>query len=153
VADRIITTLKREMQSGDGPVLKHAEKGGSDRPPSPAMKRFAMSLAREKRLHLPRGYATSAVVFRKILEAHAPKKDNKGGKDGTGNGVNKPPSAAQLSYAKNIAEADGIEIPDEARTTSAAMSAWIEQRRGKTGKKGRAKPRRAQGNESVSARH
>ncbi|WP_300582616.1 hypothetical protein, partial [Marivita sp.] len=63
------------------------------------------------------------------------------------------PSSAQLSYAKNIAQADGIAIPDEARTTSAAMSAWIEQRRGKTGKKGRTKPRRARDNESVSARH
>jgi DNA topoisomerase-3 len=153
VADRIITTLKRELQNGDGPVLKHAPNGGGDRPPTQAMKRFAMSLAREKRLHLPRGYATSAAVCRTFLEAHAPKKDNEGGTNGTGNSVNKPPSSAQLSYAKNIAQADGIEIPDEARTTSAAMSVWIEQRRGKTGKKGRTKPRRAQGNESVSARH
>ena len=145
VADRIIATLKREAQSGDGFVLKHAAKGGGDRAPTPAMKRFALSLAREKRLHLPRGYATSASVCRAFLEAHAPTKDKDGNAGGEGNGATKPPSPAQLSYAKNIAQADGIEIPDEAWKSSAAMSSWIEQRRGKKGKKGRAKPRRAKG--------
>jgi DNA topoisomerase-3 len=143
VANRIIATLKHEAQSGDGPVLKHAEKGGGDRPPTPAMKRFAVSLAREKRLHLPRGYATSASVCRAFLEAHAPTKDKDGSPDGKGNGADKPLTTAQLSYAKNIAQADGIEIPDEARKSSAAMSSWIEQQRGKKGRKGRAKPRSA----------
>jgi DNA topoisomerase-3 len=122
VADRIITKLKREAQCGDSPVLKHAAKDGGDLPPTPAMKRFAVSLARKKRLRLPQGYATSAAVCRTFLETHAPNKDKDGGAGGTGNSINKPPSPAQLSYAKNIAQADGIEIPDEARMTSAAMS-------------------------------
>lgn len=133
VADRIITKLKTEVQNGDGPILKtNAGKGGSDRPPTPAMKRFAMSIAREKQLHLPRGYATSIDVCRAFLEAHAPKKP----KDGSVASGDKPPSAAQLDYAKNIAEADGIAIPAAAMVSSAAMSNWIEKQRGK--KRGKA---------------
>lgn len=113
VADRIITTLKREAQSGDGPILKHGTKGAGDRPPTPAMKRFAVSLAREKGLHLPRGYATSAAVCRAFLEAHAPKKNKEGSSGGAINAASKPPSPAQLSYAGNIARTDGVEIPEE----------------------------------------
>ena len=133
VADRIITKLKSEAQSGDGPILKsHTGKGGPDRPPTPAMKRFAMSLAREKQLHLPRDYATSIDVCRAFLEAHAPKKP----KDGSAASGDKPPNAAQLAYAKNIAQADGITIPAAAIASSTAMSNWIEKQRGK--KRGKA---------------
>ncbi len=108
VADRIITNLKTKARTGDGTILKsHAAKDGSDRPPTPAMKRFAVSIAREKRLHLPRGYATSSAVCRAFLEAHAP---GKPGDVSAGSG-DKPPRAAQLAYAKNIAQADGITIP------------------------------------------
>ena len=91
------------------------------------MKRFAISLAREKQLHLPRGYATSIDVCRAFLEAHAPKKP----KDGSTASGDKPPSAAQLAYAKNIAQADGITIPAAAMASSTAMSNWIEKQRGK----------------------
>lgn len=128
VADRIITKLKSEAQSGDGPILKsQTGKGGPDHPPTPAMKRFAMSLAREKQLHLPRDYATSIDVCRAFLEAHAPKKP----KDGSAASGHKPPSAAQLAYAKNIAQVDEITIPAAAIASSTAMSNWIEKQRGK----------------------
>ena len=133
VADRIITKLKSEAQSGDGPIFKsHTGKGVPDRPPTPAMKRFAMSLAREKQLHLPPDYATSIDVCRAFLEAHAPKQQ----KDGSAASVDKPPSAAQLAYAKNIAKADGITIAAAAMATTSTMSNWIEKQRGK--KRGKA---------------
>lgn len=144
VADRIITKLKSEGERGNGPILKsHAAKGGPDRPPTAAMKRFAMSLAREKNLHLPRGYATSMDVCRTFLEAHAPKKP----KDGTTvygshKSAAKPPSAAQLAYAKSIAQADGIEIPAAATSCATAMSKWIEKQRGT--KRPKAAPRARQ---------
>lgn len=133
VADRIITKLKTEAQTGDRPFLKsHAAKGGSDRPPTPAMKRFAMSIAREKRLDLPRGYATSTDVCRAFLETHSLKKS----KDGSAGSGDKPPSAAQLAYAKNIAQADGITVLPAAMASSAAMSNWIEKQRGRIRGKG-----------------
>ena len=47
---------------------------GGPRPPTPAMKRFALALARQKRVPLPPGYAASAAVCRAFLDQHAPKK-------------------------------------------------------------------------------
>jgi DNA topoisomerase-3 len=134
VADRIITKLKSEAESGNGPILKsHTAQGDTDRPPTPAMKRFAMSLAREKRLHLPRGYAKSIDVCRAFLEAHAPDKS----KNPSTTSVERPPSSAQLAYSKNIAETDGIAIPVVAMASAAAMSSWIEKQRGKKRSKAR----------------
>jgi DNA topoisomerase-3 len=42
---------------------------------------------------------------------------------------------AQLLYAKKIAQGKGLIIPDEAKTNSATMSAWINSNRGKTRRK------------------
>jgi len=42
----------------------------------------------------------------------------------------KPVSPAQLLYAKKIAQGKGLIIPDEAKASSAAMSAWIDSNRG-----------------------
>ena len=44
--------------------------------------------------------------------------------------VSKPVSPAQLLYAKKIAQGKGLVIPDEAKASSAAMSAWIDSNRG-----------------------
>ena len=41
----------------------------------------------------------------------------------------KPVSPAQLLYAKKIAQGKGLVIPDEAKASSAAMSAWIDSNR------------------------
>ena len=41
-----------------------------------------------------------------------------------------PASAAQLLYAKKIAQRKGIVIPDESKANSTAMSAWIDSNRG-----------------------
>jgi DNA topoisomerase-3 len=48
--------------------------GGGERPPTPAMKRYAESLARQKRIGLPAGYATSGAACRAFLQQHAPQK-------------------------------------------------------------------------------
>jgi hypothetical protein len=41
----------------------------------------------------------------------------------------KPVTPAQLLYAKKLAQGKGLIIPDDARTNSAAMSAWIDKNR------------------------
>ena len=91
------------------------------------MKRFADSLAQQKGIKPPPGYKTSISICRKFLNEHAPKKA-----DGevTGNNEPKPASPAQLLYPKKIAQGKGLIIPDEAKASSAAMSAWIDSNQG-----------------------
>jgi DNA topoisomerase-3 len=47
----------------------------------------------------------------------------------------KPVSPAQLLYAKKIAQRKGLIIPDDAKTNSATMFAWIDSNRNKTRRK------------------
>ena len=92
------------------------------------MKRFAVAISRQKRVSLPAGYATSGSICRAFLQLHAPKKTDKvsGGEMGL-----KPASPAQLSFAEKIAHERGIVIPDKAKASSSAMSAWISTNQGK----------------------
>ena len=99
------------------------------------MKRFADSLSRQKGIKPPTGYKTSISICRKFLSEHAPKKAD-------GETVEKldtkPVSPEQLLYAKKIAQGKGLIIPDEAKFSSAVISAWIESSHGtKLRKRGR----------------
>src|SRR6202040_3735252 len=96
--------------------------GAAAYPPTPAMRRFAESLSRQKRIKPPPGYKTSISICRKFLSEHAPKKADG---ETAGRLDPKPVSPAQLLYAKKIAQGKGLIIPDDARASSAAMSAWI----------------------------
>lgn len=73
-ASRIIGRLQQGVRSIDPALLgggAPGKSGGPDKPPTPAMKRFAESLARQKGLKPPRGYATSGRICRAFLDAHA----------------------------------------------------------------------------------
>ena len=132
VAERIINKLKEGATVGVPSLLGSAGGNGTATyPPTPAMKRFADSLVRQKRIKPPPGYKTSISICRKFLSEHAPKKS---GGETTSLGL-KPVSAAQLLYAKKLAQGKGLIIPDDARTNSAAMSAWIDTNRGKRRRK------------------
>jgi DNA topoisomerase-3 len=123
VAQRIIGKLKEGAANGGLPSLGGAVgHGAASYPPTPAMKRFADSLIRQKGIKPPAGYKTSISICRKFLSQHAPKKV-----DGETLGTNEPEavSPAQMLYAKKIAQGKGLVIPDEAKANSAAMSAWI----------------------------
>src|SRR5437588_1354466 len=111
---------------GGSPLLDAAVGVGPGTfPPTPAMKRFADSLARQKGIKPLPGYRTSISICRKFLNEHAPKKA-----DGETPGKLEPkPVPAQLLYAKKIAQGKGLVIPDEAKANSAAMSAWIDSNR------------------------
>src|SRR5450631_2534122 len=130
VAQRIIGKLKEGAAAG-GPPLLGASVGNdaSAYPPTPAMKRFANSLSRQKGIKPPPGYKTSISICRKFLSEHASKTADG---ETAGKLDPKPVSPAQLLYAKKIAQGKGIIIPDDAKTNSAAMSAWIDSNRGKT---------------------
>ncbi|MDB5649548.1 MAG: topoisomerase, partial [Hyphomicrobiales bacterium] len=124
VARRIIGKLKEGGPAG-GPPLPGAAFGGAvgERPPTPAMKRFADSIARQKRIKPPPGYTKSGSICRAFLQQYAPKKAV-----GETAGEHGPTTAgpAQVLFAEKIAQEKGFVIPDEAKANSVAMSAWIE---------------------------
>jgi len=136
VAQRIIGKLK-EGAAAEGVHLLGAAGGNGAvaYPPTPAMTRFADSLVRQKGIKPPPGYKTSISICRKFLNEHAPKKPDGGT---AGKHEPKPVSPAQLLYAKKIAQGKGLIIPDEAKASSAVMSAWIDSNRG-TKRRGRSR--------------
>jgi DNA topoisomerase-3 len=138
VAERIIARLKDHAAAG-GPALLDAGSGAAAYPPTPAMKRFADSLGRQKGIKPPPGYKTSISICRKFLNQHAPKKADG---EAAGKLDPKPVSPAQLLYASKIAQSKDLIVPDDAKSSSAAMSAWIDANRGA---KRRRKFRRAPG--------
>jgi DNA topoisomerase III len=123
VAQRIIGKLKNGGATPDGsPLLGAAVSNGpAAYPPTPAMKRFADALARQKGIKPPPGYKTSISVCSAFLKEHAPKASEKPD--------SKPVSPAQMLYAKKIAQGKGNVIPEEAKASSAAMSQWIDSNR------------------------
>jgi DNA topoisomerase-3 len=127
VAQRIIGKLVEGPPGGVSPLLGFASDGaGGGRPPTPAMKRFADSIACQKGIKPPAGYTKSGSVCRAFLEKHAPKKaEGVDGKTMGGAGV-RPVSPAQLKFAESISREKGVAIPDEAKTSSSAMSVWID---------------------------
>ena len=103
--------------------------------PTPAMKRFADSLVRQKGIKPPPGYNTSISICRKFLSEHAPDKVEG---ETLGKLNSKPVSPPQMLYAKKIAQGKGIVVPEEAKANSAAMSAWMNSNRSaKRRKRGR----------------
>jgi DNA topoisomerase-3 len=133
VAERIISKLKEGATAGGPSLLGSAGGNGTATyPPTPAMKRFADSLVRQKGIKPPPGYKTSISICRKFLSEHAPKKPDG---ETVGKLDPKPASPAQLLYAKKLAQGKGLIIPDDATTNSAAISAWIDANRDKKRRK------------------
>jgi DNA topoisomerase-3 len=78
VAQRIIGKLKDGAPAGGPPLLGAAVNGDAgDRPPTPAMKRFADSVARQKGIKPPPGYTKSGSICRAFLDRHAPKESRR----------------------------------------------------------------------------
>src|SRR5882757_537664 len=77
VAQRIIGKLKDGGEAGGLPSWGAAAgEGPRAYPPTPAMKRFADSFARQRGIKPPAGYKTSISICRKFLNEHVPKKAN-----------------------------------------------------------------------------
>ena len=75
VALRIIAKLKDGTSEGLHPMFGAASLGGvGERPPTPAMRRYAITIARQKRIKLPAGYGVTGSICRGFLEQHAPQK-------------------------------------------------------------------------------
>ena len=75
VALRIIGKLKNGAPAAGTSLVGSGFGGaGGNRPPTPAMKRFAVTISRQKRVSLPAGYATSGSICRAFLQEHSPRK-------------------------------------------------------------------------------
>ena len=76
-AQRIIGRLVAGADAGDGArvtALLGGKNGeGQVRPPTPAMRRYVDSLARQNRVTPPAGYAKSGAICRAFLDQHSPK--------------------------------------------------------------------------------
>ena len=153
VAQRIIGKIVEGPPGGVSPSLGFGSDGdGGPRAPTTAMKRFADGIARRKGIRPPAGYTKSGSICRAFLEQHAPRKA--GGVDGKSiaNPGTKPPSAAQLSYAGKIAREQDLALTDEAKASSAALSAWIDNNQGvKPGKSHRKTGERRPGSAAANA--
>src|SRR4029077_12421847 len=113
VAQRIIGKLQEGAAAGGPPLLGAAIAGDAgSRPPTPAMKRFADSIAHQKCIKPPPGYATSGSICRAFLNQHAPKKSDT---ETPGASGAKPASPAQMIFAEKIAQDKGIVVPDKAK--------------------------------------
>jgi DNA topoisomerase III len=127
VAQRIIGKLKDGAAAGGPPLLGAAVGNGpAANPPTPAMKRFADTLARQKGIKPPPGYKTSISICSAFLKEHAPKRAEGEASEKLDS---KPVSSSQMFYAKKIAQEKGVVIPEQAKANSAAMSAWIDSNR------------------------
>ncbi len=76
-ASRIIGRLTERAASGAAPLVAASSASGPagpDRPPTPAMKAYVVSLAKEKGRKPPRGYASSGAICRAFLDQHAGRK-------------------------------------------------------------------------------
>ena len=84
-----------------------------DRPPTPAMVAFAVSLAERKGVRLPRGCRSSSSVCRSFLDTHAgPRKPEHESE----RGAPRTPSEAMVRYARSLAEQQGVACPPEVET-------------------------------------
>ena len=75
---RIIGRLTEHAASGTEPLVAVSYSGlspaGPERPPTPAMKAYVVSLAQQLGRKPPRGYASSSAVCRAFLDKHAARK-------------------------------------------------------------------------------
>jgi DNA topoisomerase III len=115
VAERIIGKLKEGGAAGGPPLLGATVGNGPETfPPTPAMKRFADGLVRQKGVKPSARLRSSISICRKFLSEHAPKKAEG---ETPGKHDSKPVSPAQMLYAKKIAQGKGIVIPEGPRPT------------------------------------
>ena len=75
-ARRIIGRIAARGAEGEAAIAVETTGGGSDRPPTAKMRKFAASLAKRKGIRPPAGYTKSAEVCRAFLDRHAPRVDS-----------------------------------------------------------------------------
>ena len=123
-AQRIIGKLKDAPPAGAAPLLGAGNDGRTgDRPPTAAMKKFAVSIARQKRIKPPRGYTKSGSICRAFFQEHAPRKaaDKTTGYTGSTTTMTAP-----IVIAKKVGQENVAGIRGAYKAGSPAVSAEID---------------------------
>lgn len=113
VIDDILTKTEKLLR-----CMEQRAKGGQPlavpvkQPPSKAMLDAAKAKAKREGVSLPKGAAGDASVCRAFLGPR---------QEGTG------PSEAQLKFAREVAQALGVQLPEELLVDRHRLSAWIDQ--------------------------
>ncbi|MGE8130603.1 type IA DNA topoisomerase [Methylobacterium sp. NPDC080182] len=122
--DDLITAIAQAPTVSLDPSLIPAGPG-DQRPPTPAMVAFAVSLSERKGVTLPRGCRSSISVCRAFLDTHAGpragQEDDAGRADGR-----RSPSAAMVGYARSLAQQRGIPCPPDAETDFDACRRFLD---------------------------
>ena len=122
--DDLITAIAQAPTVSLDPSLIPAGQG-DQRPPTPAMVAFAVSLSERKGVTLPRGCRSSISVCRAFLDTHAGprtgQEDDAGRADGR-----RSPSAAMVGYARSLAQQRGIPCPPDAETDFDACRRFLD---------------------------
>jgi DNA topoisomerase-3 len=148
-ASRIISRLQEGAGSVGARLLGGAARpAGLDRPPTPAMKGFVDSLARQKGIKPPRGYTTSGAACRAFLDQHAPRND--GAQAAADAGVGRPPHDRNTvanrrrpdQPAADVAAAQIMPDPGDGRSRPARKT-FGRKRKDSTGKPRAARPGKA----------
>ena len=118
VALRMIGKLKEGGAAGGPSLPVRAAVGNAEaRPPTPAMKRFVVSLARQKGIKPPPGYTKSGAICRSFFDQHAPKK--------TGGETAGPKETPATNTAKQRRKTTGM----PQRSTESEAAAPVKKRR------------------------
>jgi DNA topoisomerase-3 len=102
-----------------------ASAAAAGKPPTKAMIAFAISLAAQKGVKLPRGLKSNSAICRAFLDQHAPVRSSESGEYRPQNGP-RPPSEAMVRYARALAVEHGVECPPEITTDFAACRAFLD---------------------------
>lgn len=96
---------------------------GKTSKPTSKMTAAAKSVAERKGVKLPSGVLSDSAKCKAFLDEHMG--DRPKSADGTSTPF--PPSEKQIAFAERIASDTGADIPEEARASSKALSAWIDE--------------------------
>ncbi len=145
VAQRIIGKLQNESArvsvapAAVAQGMVRDKQADPARAPTAAMRRYAESLGRQKGIKPARGYTKSASICRAFIEQHAVKNSAADEGQGASPVAVRPATAAQLKFAQHIARTKTIALPDAARSSAKALSAWIDAQQSSHGGKESAK--------------
>lgn len=103
-ASRIIGRLTERAASGAAPLVAASTTGpaGPDRPPTPAMKNYVQSLAKQKGTRPPRGYIGSSAICRAFLDRHGSARQTSGTETATPSPSVRPRAGSTTTKAASL---------------------------------------------------
>ena len=121
----LITTIGQSDAVALDPTYLPTPSAADGKPPTKAMLAFAVSIAAQGGLKLPRGLKSNGAICRAFLDQHAPSRSSRPGE--APQPGPRSPSEAMVRYAWSLAEQQGIECPPEVITNFTACRAFLDE--------------------------